>query len=199
MRKKKDEKEIKKYFIENVENHSLEIVRDDGLFRHLEFSNNGSSNMYFNITTWPGFLCISGDMGCYVFSRIKDMFCFFRHDDINPSYWGEKLQSISRFEKFEEYSQDALKEAIEWDFEQWEFDTEEQKKEIWEDIKDQLIEHDYANSIDIAMSTVMQYESPYGHNFQDFWEYGLKDYTYHYLWCLYAIVWGIKQYDKKLP
>ncbi|EPN8197881.1 hypothetical protein ACT3ON_001083, partial [Acinetobacter baumannii] len=29
----------------------------------------------------------------------------------------------------------------------------------------------------------------------DFWEHNLNDYTYHYIWCLYAIVHAIKLYD----
>ena len=31
--------------------------------------------------------------------------------------------------------------------------------------------------------------------FSDPWEIDGNAYTYHYLWCLYAIVWAIKQYD----
>ena len=33
--------------------------------------------------------------------------------------------------------------------------------------------------------------------FYDFWETDLEEYTFRYLWCLYAIVWGITQYDKQ--
>jgi hypothetical protein len=29
----------------------------------------------------------------------------------------------------------------------------------------------------------------------DLWEYDFKSYTFHYIWCLYAIVWGIRTYD----
>ena len=28
----------------------------------------------FDIVTWPGYLCYSGDMGCFVFTRLPDMF-----------------------------------------------------------------------------------------------------------------------------
>ncbi len=30
----------------------------------------------------------------------------------------------------------------------------------------------------------------------DCWEWGCKEYTFHFLWCCYAIAWGIKTYDE---
>ena len=32
-------------------------------------------------------------------------------------------------------------------------------------------------------------------SFSDSWEIRGSSYTYHYLWCLHAIVWAIQQYD----
>ena len=32
-------------------------------------------------------------------------------------------------------------------------------------------------------------------DFNDFWECNVKQYTRGYIWCLRAIVWGIRQYD----
>ena len=34
-----------------------------------------------------------------------------------------------------------------------------------------------------------------GYRLSDFWEVNLYQYTYHFVWCCYAIVWGIHQYD----
>jgi hypothetical protein len=78
-------------FQETISEHQLTVIHDDGLHRHMRCARPQSSDRYFNITTWPGFLCISGDMGCYVFQRVTDMFQFFRSDDlaINPGYWAE--------------------------------------------------------------------------------------------------------------
>jgi hypothetical protein len=59
--------------------------------------------MGFDVVTWPGHLSISGDMGCFVFTRVDDMFTFFRgHEDApNLGYsakWGEmtleKLEQV---------------------------------------------------------------------------------------------------------
>ena len=91
-----------KRFLGDVAQHEMTIIRDDGLYRHIRFKRPGSSAYWFDILTWPSRLCISGDMGDYVFSRLPDMFEFFRREPnekgaipINPDYWGEKLVAIS--------------------------------------------------------------------------------------------------------
>jgi len=81
-------------FVEDTKNHKLTIIKDDGVYRHLHCSS-GSSCYHFDIVTYPGHLCYSGDMGCFVFQRTKDMFEFFRSESgrINPDYWGGKLEA----------------------------------------------------------------------------------------------------------
>lgn len=68
-------------FLQDVADHKMTVVMDNGVYRHLRFANSDSKlafNQWFDIVTWPGFLAYSGDMGCFVFSRLKDMFEFFR-------------------------------------------------------------------------------------------------------------------------
>ncbi len=36
-----------------------------------------------------------------------------------------------------------------------------------------------------------------GFRFYDTWDWDLRDYTYQFLWCCHAIVWGIAQYDRR--
>lgn len=45
-----------------------------------------------------------------------------------------------------------------------------------------------------AYSAANDFESD-GFSFRDFWEVDNTDYTFHFIWCAYAIAWGIKQYD----
>jgi hypothetical protein len=33
-------------------------------------------------------------------------------------------------------------------------------------------------------------------HFQDLWESNFERYTFHFIWCCYAIAWGIKTYDE---
>lgn len=84
--------------------HRITVLHDDGLYRHLRFRahhlcNDGewrpTSSMYwFDLITWPGTLTINGGCGSFVFSRVTDMFEFFRSKyGINPQYWAEKLRA----------------------------------------------------------------------------------------------------------
>jgi hypothetical protein len=170
-------------FLENVKDHSMDVELDSGVFRSIKFSRNNSSVCYFRITTWPGHLCISGDMGTYVFARLNDMFEFFRGDEltVNVGYWTEKLQSISCFGSSEggvrefdaQRTYDSVKEYAE------ELGKEEEAKELL----DCSSAHEALRLMDdIGM--------------QDAWEYLSSRPTFHILWCLYAIRWAIMQYDK---
>ena len=58
-------------FLKDAAAHQMEVLRDDGVNRHLRFKNPESSAYWFEIITWPGTLCIDGDMGTFVFRRLQ--------------------------------------------------------------------------------------------------------------------------------
>ena len=96
-----NKEETKQRFVNDIKGHTMEVRIDNGVYRHLTFTNKGSSVYRFDIHTWPGYLCVCGVMGTYVFSRVNDMFEFFNDDidkeyAINPGYWGEKLQAADK-------------------------------------------------------------------------------------------------------
>lgn len=100
---------IAERFTRETRLHKLEILHDDGLYRHLRCR--GRHGVYwFDVVTWPGSLAIRGDLnGAYVFSRTPDMFGFFRmrsEGSINPDYWAEKLPEGRR--SVQKYSEDLL-------------------------------------------------------------------------------------------
>ena len=102
-----------KQFLNDVKNHELTIHQNNGVDRHLIFKIPNDCNQHFNITTFSNYLVITGDMGALVFSRLHDMFEFFRSDDlkINPYYWSEKIQSASWDARIESYSEFDLEQA----------------------------------------------------------------------------------------
>ena len=174
-------------------------------------------------------------MGTYVFSRITDMFEFFRTKtndwnynknglSINPSYWAEKLRAVnnegmgkgsaSKFstEKFtarikewferhfeEEIEQDAELAKVDDDNpltpkEQQELEARQAKRdELWEEIENSVLCYDDEEYASMQAAYSFEYEGKY--LFQDFYEVNCNVYTYHYIWCLFAIVWGINQFD----
>lgn len=130
-----------KNFLEDVRNHGMIVRRDDGVYRHISFSAPDTSNQAFELVTWPGVLCYHGDMGTYVFTRIRDMFQFFRKREntlirdgeslhINPHYWGEKLVATDRSDGTKTYDPDlARKRVMEYVEEYIEGKTEKYKPE----------------------------------------------------------------------
>lgn len=150
--------------------------------------------------TYPGHLVISGDIGTYVFARLNDMFEFFRSDEmkINVGYYSEKLKSVSKFGGENEFCDKLWRSnVIEW-FNHWEENesSESIKREVWERVKNEMIP---AYSKSDAELNLINWQSEHLHiNFED----GLP--AVHHamqsssqlILCLFAIVWGIQQYDK---
>jgi len=193
----------KEKFLSDVSSHQLTIIKDDGLHRHLQLFKPDSSSMHFQIITWPGYLCICGDMHTFVFRRVKDMFKFFRNSDddwgINAGYWQEKLQAPQWSDKsVKAFDIKEATEAAKKAFDQWKADLE--PGEYDEDVLEQLT--DNVGSILEAtdefefVQRIRDFDNENtSFDYDDFWESSIESYSYHYLWCCHAIVWGIQQYD----
>ena len=186
-------------FLKNVAKHTMIVELDQGNQRSIFFGQPGSSNQYFRINTWRGHLCISGDMGCFVFSRTDDMFSFFRDEvlRINKSYWGEKLQAVSLFGGYKKYCPKEFTKRVTDHFEHHKESaelTDDQSDALWEAIKDCVLVNADDGEL-YAYHEVTDFEHN-GFSFQDFFDGGgTENYSYQYIWCLYAIVWGIQQCD----
>lgn len=188
-------------FLDDVKNHELTIDKNDGVSRHLKFANPNDCNKSFNITTYPNYLVITGDMGTLVFSRLYDMFDFFRSDNlkINPDYWAEKIQSTSHEAQIASYSK---------------FDLEQAKKSAQEDLNtylednDDLSEEDRALLLEDFECEILHSKNDHeiveairnfnfkGFKFDEFEMNSCRIYSYSYIWLCYAIVWGIKKFDE---
>jgi hypothetical protein len=189
-------------FLREVEGHTMTIFKDDGIYRHIRFSKNGSSVMQFDLITWQGYLCYTGDMGTYVFRRLHDMFTFFRNDGRNPiglyinrAYWHEKLEATDRNDGSKEFSIEKFRTTIKEYVDDRDTDYGENGyAQLVEAVKEQLLDNDFQFESE-ARQAVEDFEFE-DFEFSDFWEHDLQDYTHRYTWCCYAIVWGIQQYDK---
>jgi hypothetical protein len=196
-------------FLQDVEKHQLTILQDDGVYRHLKLSNPDSSAQHFNITTWPNYLCISGDMGCFVFSRLTDMFNFFRADElgVNARYWRGKLEAPRHDDpSVIAFDDTAAENDVKAALNQWVKDTQEDIDDENREEKEQLIEDVTEKVKDELLG---RDEIGFYHNMRD-WDaeettfdicealcdHDHKKHKYHFIWCCYAIVWAIQQYDK---
>jgi hypothetical protein len=201
-------------FLANVKDHQMTILADDGIYRHIRFAQPGTRNRQFDLVTWPGYLSYSGDMGDYTFSRLRDMFQFFRTDSghlnpgttlgINLGYWAEKVQSVDKrhsvhcfdSERFEEVIREQRLEWIKEAAREQLLDKDE-RRELWEAIEDEVLDRAH-DSEQEAISAACDFGHGAGgrtYSFDDFWEHNLNAFAGHYVWCCYAIAWGIAMYD----
>ena len=189
-----------KTFLQDVAKHQMTIIRNDGVNRHIRFSKPDTTCMHFDLITWPGHLCYTGDMGTYVFTRLTDMFEFFRNDreynkkqgrqlSINRGYWSEKCIAADR-DGIEKYSPEKFKQRINERLNDMEASAE-LRASVNEDVMS------YADDGEVrAYDAATNFTDDNGNEvFPDFWEVDLKDYTHRFTWCCYALAWGIEQYD----
>lgn len=198
-------------FLKDVANHVMTIVRDDGVHRHLRFARPGTGCMHFDIVTYPNYLVYSGDMGCYVFSRLHDMFEFFRtwpewepkgSLHINLGYWAEKLEATDRPDGHKEYSPERFRRYVSSRMEDFreefaeKYEAEDTSK--FEALQEAVDEYvlSYADDGDFQAHQVLdQFEHDGRRWFSDSWEARFDEFTFRFVWCCYALAWSIQQYD----
>lgn len=201
-------------FLRDVAKHEMTVIHDAGEIRHLRFGRPGDSNMHFNITAVPGYLMFTGDMGAWSFTRLRDMFEFFRGKEdgplrINRQYWSEKLiaascsgrRDASAMEYSEHLFQSALwREALSLARRMKDSGVSaEHRAEMLQELRDvraagcdgEHAAHQAAHDFEYR---VERYKG-YAWRLTDFYENNLRTYTYHFTWACYAIAWAIRVYD----
>lgn len=209
-------------FRKDTAEHQLEVLQDHGAHRHLRFRKPGTSCYGFDIVTWPGHLAISGDMGDSVFTRLYDMFEFFRDTRsraepdglfINAGYWAEKCVANDGEKK--EFSSELFEALVKERFDEFVDEHREDPEdgeaakdpewaaELWDELESEVLHLD-SDDVGSAIRAMDRFEpdrdSPYARfRFTDAWEYSssLQDYTFHLLWRLYAIAHAVKAYDAR--
>jgi hypothetical protein len=197
------ESEFYERFKRDTAEHCMVVLHDSGLYRHLSFRRPSPHSWayWFELITVPGALIFRGDGESYVFSRIEDMFQFFRSPvgTINPSYWQEKLTDGR--DRTERYDQEVLCREIK--------DTVDESgwPELASAVKDRVLDEllgdealdrhvveNFAYWADPSDEWAIPSKRP-DFQFADVWEWQLRDYDWWFLWACHAIVWGIAQYD----
>lgn len=185
-------------FLKDVATHQMTVVFENGVHRHVRFKRPDTYNMQFDLVTWPGHLAYSGDMGCFVFSRLPDMFDFFRDKSdgplrINLGYWSEKLDSVDKSDGVRQFSEDLFQENIK----RW-LDEAEADDQLRQEVEDEVLSNVEGGTYGAheAYKAAQEFEGSNGFRFTDFWEVNSTEYTFRFVWCCYALAWGIRQYDK---
>ncbi len=208
-------------FLGDIKRHKLTILRDDGLYRHIRMARPGSGYESFDIITWPGYLCYTGDMGTYVFTRIADMFDFFRPDGraplrildgIDRRYWAEKVEGLDKHDGITEFDSEKFilevkRRRVELIRERGRDLDKEQRRELWDGITDEVIDQierhqsesmacHYVNEFQFIKSYSGYRPSPGDFFSLDTCEWpSCNSYTFRFTWCCYALRWAIAHYD----
>lgn len=200
-------------FLKDVDQHVMEVIHEEGVFRHLRFKKPGTVCMHFDLITWPGRLCYTGDMGTFVFSRTHDMLEFFRPDAyakaapfkrIDRRYWAEKVDASGRdgtteFSE-ERFNRAVLEHLVSWIRNHRDDTTKDERRDLWDAVMSEVIgaegdsggyrkqcaAHDFFHQVNHGLKFF----------FRDFWEVNVEEFTHRFTWCCYAIRWAVMKYDE---
>lgn len=152
-----DYPKIAAHVANDMKDGKLVELREDGLYRHVEFKAlQGWSRII--LVTWPYNLLVAGSHGSYHFERFgpdtEDMFNWLRGIRVEPDRWASKL--VNGADSVREYDRERLVAQI--------------KDEVAEAVKDgaprglraavreQILESDRLHSRDWAMQMVHDFE-----------------------------------------
>ncbi len=158
--------------------------------------------MHFDLITWPGYLCYTGDMGTFVFRRLHDMFEFFRCPadrqpfQIDLRYWAEKVEASDKHGGLRTWSADRFRAEVRDFFNQHVDDewTAARKADLWSEIEDAV-----CGAADVSEHhawTALWDFSYDGFRFQD-WGRDCQEWTHRFEWCCHALQWAIAIYDDR--
>lgn len=192
-------------FLSSVSKHKMTVLRDDGLYRHVQFRTPGDGNLWFDLTTWPGYLAITGDMDDFVFTRVADMFEFFRRSQngIDFNYLASKCVACP-IDGMREFDEDRVLEVISEQCRDLAADLELTSERGESLAAEALAEYEDADagSPEMAAMFLTAYEVDIGgRRYRPFegseprWDTFLR-LTRHFEWCVRGACWGVGQYDK---
>lgn len=208
---------IHERFTKDTANHAMEVLREDGIYRHLRFKAPGTTCYHFDLITWPGYLCYTGDMGTFVFTRVRDMLEFFRSKrrsdgrfSIDHRYWAEKCEGQDKCDGLREFEPEAFKREITVQRRALfvgygKYMTPQMRRDFWQEleiVKNAANENEHASIVatqewSFEINKKSHYYSGNQRIHIDTDEFpSCKKYTLRFLWCCQALAWGIELYDR---
>lgn len=197
-----DIEKIKEEFLQTVSSHKMTIELDNGVHRCIRFAKPECFHGWFRLITWPSGLTINGDYGTYSFTRLPDMFQFFRSGgeqiQINTQYWTEKLISTDRGRSHEVFSCEGNEFLVRDAYRNYakeESDAEE-RAYARQELRSAFATHPKSLEELHDLLEGLGNDSIAGQLSDALYDACLDDFTPAYIWCLWAIAWGIREYDR---
>lgn len=210
---RKNEDRAGQAYKRNTDEHVLEILHEDGLYRHVRLRKPGTGFYHVDLITWPGHLTVTGDGPTYTFARETDMFGFFRggarsyDSGINADYWAEKLQggdNSGARDLARSYSESKLRGYVGEMAKEYGKQYPGLAKALNEDIFDEeLGDKGYALELLSRFAFYADEKDRYDHTKYPDFQFDMCDlpsfteYDYWYLYCCHAVVDIIRRYDAR--
>lgn len=109
-------------FTQDTAKHCLTVLHDQGHYRHLRWAVPGSGINAVEVTTIPGSLFVTGDMGSFTFHRhgtIDMLASGFFANRSSYDYWASKCEAADTRVGLREFSTDVLKATVNSYIEDW--------------------------------------------------------------------------------
>ncbi|MFI1485674.1 hypothetical protein [Streptomyces sp. NPDC020747] len=187
-------------FAAETRGHKMTVLLDQGLYRHLAFTDPAGSFYRFDLVTWPHNLMVRGDGFSFAFSvhPTVDLFRLFRESkqaDINPGYWQEKVTA----------GRGDVTDWSEEKFRAWVIEeaaaAEARFPGAVEAVTEQILDSEdhnleYRGTAEYAVGSFDH--GDFRLRIPDHWEESFDDFSWEFLFACRAIVWGIGQYDASI-
>lgn len=197
---KQEWNEFTERFAREVATHVMTVERNEGLDRRLTFRRPGTRCMSFEIVTWPGILAYTGDMGSFMFTRLTDMFEFFRLPQYPArlpdfGYWEEKCIAADRSDGTRRFAPALFEQNVrEWITRTCDELSPREARDLWRVVEEAVIRR-ADDGAQEAIRAACEFEWKGRHPLQDFWEMRCEEHTYRFTWACHAIAWGIQCFD----
>lgn len=173
-------------FIQDTARHQLTVLHDQGLYRHLRWAVPGSGINAVEITTIPGALFVSGDMGSWSFQRhgTDDLLrTGFFTGGPRYGYWASKCEAADRRVGLREFSPEALKATVDSYIEDWADGDESARFNLGQETETIL----EAETVEDAFERLAGF-SYAGLHFDDVDDASVTEFTFQYRWICRALV-----------
>ncbi len=188
-------------FAAATRSHELTVLRDDGQYRHLRFASPDNGFYWFDLVTWPGRLVFTGAMGTFVFATgaaIDPLVAFRYQTGVYPGNWSRWV--IAGQDQTRGYSEDVFRRVV--------ADRVAEAADRFPGLReavdrDVLASDDYNLEYEeCAREAVAAFQFTSGQavfRFEGVDAWDLMDWSWWYLWCCHAILWGIDRYRASQP
>ncbi len=180
-REKQVAEDCKKWFA----NHVVEVLHEDGLYRHYRCAQPNTGMMHFHIVTFPGRLIVCGDIGRAALERCPDMLEWARNAAHSTGYFEEKAWQCI---KTKEFTEEAAIAAMRWEH-ACRIDG------LDDAAARQKADEQLARFISMAGEGEQEFVNAY---VDSDWFDGdfptIEDYTHEFLRCREAVLWFINNY-----